>query len=265
VVSKKQHTSTQVSQRYGTNVPRRKESLKPWKSIIIREHDLLLSDLKYLKNSYFFYGDTETNGLDYRKHTLLQFQFCNDKKEVFIVRRPNHESKNLIELFITKRWTFHHIGFDLRFIINDLLRDKILTYPHCTKILSKLLDPNESSSLAKVVERYLGYKMTKGQALSNWATKKLTKSQIEYAAYDVIYLKELEESMLNKLSTFDDSQLYRNDSKRALYTQAIQTSSDLAFFDVIGRGDLLVYDNISEQCKQQATDWAIKTGKVRPL
>ncbi len=63
----------------------------------------------------------------------------------------------------------------------------------CTKTASRLLDPNNqhNHSLKSLVKRYLGVDLNKDVRCSDWLARDLTKSQIEYAVGDVLYLHTL--------------------------------------------------------------------------
>lgn len=64
-------------------------------------------------------------------------------------------------------------------------------------IAAKLLN-YEKISLGDVVHEQLGFKMEKGEQMSNWCNRPLTSTQMNYAAGDVIYLGKLKEILHNQ-------------------------------------------------------------------
>ncbi len=56
-----------------------------------------------------------------------------------------------------------------------------------------------SPSLATLVERLLGRRMPKGDRLSDWTRRPLSRSQLEYAAADVAYLLDLHHALVDEL------------------------------------------------------------------
>lgn len=57
-----------------------------------------------------------------------------------------------------------------------------------------------SCSLASLVDRHFQYKMNKKEQKSNWRKRPLSKSQLDYAARDTLYLAELREKLQHDLT-----------------------------------------------------------------
>lgn len=153
--------------------------------------------------------DIETVGTPERQEDALDFARGQIKTITFYA--PDSEL-SLVRIFpgVTPHWVnalfwdrnlvkiFHHAMFDLRFCIA-----KWSSAPEnivCTKIAAKLLNiPHAEQSLAPLTDRFLGVKLPKGQALSDWGAETLEEAQLQYAANDVLYLPSLYTILENQL------------------------------------------------------------------
>lgn len=72
-----------------------------------------------------------------------------------------------------------------------------------TAIAAGLSGYGDGIGLANLLSSTLGVKIKKGHARTNWSTRPLPDQQKEYAHADVIYLVELGEFLLEKLSSLD--------------------------------------------------------------
>jgi ribonuclease D len=101
------------------------------------------------------------------------------------------------------RKIFHHAMFDLRFLCYHwgVTAENIA----CTKIASKLLDPEKTQghTLTTLVRQYLGVTLDKGSRRSDWLTWGLSPGQLKYAGNDVVYLPDLLEALLEELQKKD--------------------------------------------------------------
>jgi DNA polymerase-1 len=85
----------------------------------------------------------------------------------------------------------HNLAFDLAFLAGlgfapgGPVRDVM--------ILSRLLTAGtrEGNALADLTERYLGFRLDKGEQKSDWSAPALSKEQLDYAAADVAHLADL--------------------------------------------------------------------------
>lgn len=155
--------------------------------------DLDNNDKRYILNNCKYIAiDTETTGLDPLKDKLCLIQIC-AKEKIFLIKYNNSNQKNLIGILQCSKIIkiFHHANFDLRFLMKNL---KIYNINNvvCTKIAAKLLNGIEiENSLKKLLRKYLNINIDKKLQKSNWSAENLTKEQIQYATYDVIYLEKL--------------------------------------------------------------------------
>jgi ribonuclease D len=156
--------------------------------------------------------DVETSGLDWRHDRLATCQLFAEHIGVVIVRldeKPPSRLKALLE-DPTAEKVFHHAPFDLRFMVHRWKAQPMSI--RCTKVASKLLDPdapNEAHSLQQLCLHYLGIRLNKGIVrTSDWLAKELTAEQLEYAAEDVVHLPALLAALERELGKAGLRQLY---------------------------------------------------------
>jgi ribonuclease D len=135
--------------------------------------------------------DIETSGLDWRAGRIGTCQLHAPAIGTVIVQtdagRPEHLAALLAEASVRK--VFHHAPFDLRWMIGHWHVTPAAI--DCTKVASRLLDPNPDSSvhsLKHLLAGRLGIDIDKGQRLTDWLTVDLTAAQLAYAASDVAHL-----------------------------------------------------------------------------
>lgn len=89
---------------------------------------------------------------------------------------------------------FHFARFDVAVLSHYL---GVTPKPvYCTKIASKLTRTyTDRHGLKDICRELLGVDISKQQQSSDWAAEKLSKDQLEYAAYDVLYLHQLKEKL----------------------------------------------------------------------
>jgi ribonuclease D len=143
--------------------------------------------------------DTETMGLNLDRDRLCVFQFSFGDGEAHIVQfthDTNYEATNLKKFLenpeIVK--VFHYARFDILAIKKYL--GVSLENIYCTKIASRLARTyTQYHSLKSLVMEVCGVKMDKFQQSSDWGQEELSRAQIEYAAYDVLYLHEVKKKL----------------------------------------------------------------------
>jgi DNA polymerase I len=140
--------------------------------------------------------DCETTGLQpvYGGLRLLQLAAL-DRMPVVIDcwDLEDHHWQDLEDFFSIKRyWLAHNAVFDLGWLQEHEI------YPEgevlCTMLASRILTnglPNLKHGLQHVVKRYLKLEISKEEQKSDW-TGDLTLSQLDYAAYDVELLTQLD-------------------------------------------------------------------------
>jgi ribonuclease D len=232
VETKKQHTSFRKSELLGSGCPR---SLK---TLTVHEHDLSTRAYCSIIGWNIVEIDTETDGLDFRKNKLLLVQLSNGQGNVHIVRRPDRESQTLTSILAMSKKVFHYMMFDLRFI-KAHIHPRLEGYNSlCTKTLMKIVHPDKSAGLQASLRDVLKVNISKKHQTSNWDAKKLSRSQLCYAATDVIYLNKLHNTLEAKLTPHE----------KEIYKTALQTIRSKASLEVEGYTGLLDYekDNAEE-------------------
>lgn len=152
-----------------------------------------LSESMYLKimQQKVVAVDTETSGLDWKTENIGVCQFYAPDVGVCIVqcsdRVPNFVCKIISSSSINK--VFHFAVFDLRFMVNEW--NLIPINISCTKLASKILNPEGEHSLKGLINKYLNIEIIKDQRTSNWLAKNLSSEQVSYIINDVLYLLEL--------------------------------------------------------------------------
>lgn len=149
--------------------------------------------------------DIETSGLDWRADQIGTFQMALPSGQVQVVQfRGRGEPKRLIGVLeqATTQKVFHHAPFDLRFMMASW--NVTPANIACTKIASKILEPNVPSSahsLKPLLERHLQVRISKEQQISNWTDPNLTESQITYAIADVAHLLDLRQVLVSSCAS----------------------------------------------------------------
>jgi len=156
--------------------------------------------------------DVETSGLDWHQDQLGTCQLYTREVGIVVVSLAEGVPRRLSELLENPavEKIFHYAPFDLRFMSHAWhVRPASI---RCTKIASKLLAPslpNKDHSLQSLALRHLGVRLQKGPIrTSDWTTESLSRTQIEYAATDVIYLPELFEILEGELDVRGLTGLY---------------------------------------------------------
>jgi ribonuclease D len=156
--------------------------------------------------------DTETSGLDWRTDRLSLCQFFAPAVGAILVQATNDIPHRVVGLLEDERVgkVFHHAPFDLRFLRKAWSAETRSVY--CTKIASKLLDPNAPNSehsLQALYAKYLNVQIEKGAVrTSNWSSNLLTSEQVRYASADVAGLLELWDVLSERLDRVGKSKLY---------------------------------------------------------
>ena len=168
--------------------------------------------------------DSETLGLNNFRDKLCVIQLSTGDGNAHIIQldRSNYEAPNLVRIFedssILK--IFHFARFDVSVIKLYLGCNTNSIY--CTKIASKLVRTyTDAHGLKDLCGELLGKKISKHQQSSDWGADQLTKEQISYAAYDVLYLHALKEKLDIMLEREGRKDLAQN------CWNFIQTRSDL--------------------------------------
>ncbi|MBN1804385.1 MAG: hypothetical protein JW837_03970 [Sedimentisphaerales bacterium] len=170
------------------------------KSVTIQIGDLSKDDIDLAIKKGKVGWDIETTGLDWETAVICTCQLSIGAEKIVIVKTNEHRPKHLCNLLQNNevRKVFHHATFDLRFMV---YKWKInAANVACTKIASKLLNPNSKDhSLKSLLNDYFRIQIDKNERMSNWLSDELTTEQVSYAARDVMYLIPLLRELEKKL------------------------------------------------------------------
>lgn len=147
--------------------------------------------------------DCETMGLVPGRDRLCLVQLSSGDGHAHLVqigkdqdRAPNLE-RLIADPGVLK--LFHFGRFDIAALFQTF---GALARPvYCTKIASKLTRTySDRHGLKNLLEELLGIDISKFQQMSDWGAEKLTESQLDYAASDVIYLHRLKQKLDERLA-----------------------------------------------------------------
>ena len=171
--------------------------------------------------------DTETTGLNLIRDRLCLIQICNEDKEIHLIKiNKNSASPVISDILCNEKILkiFHFARFDLAVLMKFI--NCSISNVYCTKIASKLARTStDNHSLKSLVLNYLSIEIPKFEQTSDWGALNLTKSQLDYAASDVLYLHQLKHIL--------DEILIR-ESRDKLAKDIFQFLPKLSFLDLEG-------------------------------
>lgn len=142
--------------------------------------------------------DTEALGLNnYRDRLcLIQISAGNGDAHMVQFRKDNYEAPNLKKLLKNNKVIkiMHFARFDMAIIRQYLEVDVKNVY--CTKIASKIARTySNNHGLKTLIKEFLGFDISKKEQTSYWGAKEISKSQLKYAASDVLYLHQIKNGL----------------------------------------------------------------------
>ena len=146
--------------------------------------------------------DTETMGLNPLRDRLCLVQLSTGNDICHLIQFEKNKKikpQNLIKILKDKKILkiFHYARFDVGVLNYNF---NISVNPiYCTKIASKLTRTfTDKHGLKDLCKELLHVELSKIQQTSDWGKKKLSKSQLKYAATDVLYLHKIR-TILNEM------------------------------------------------------------------
>ena len=144
--------------------------------------------------------DTETTGLSLVRDRLCLIQICTENKDIHLIKINKHSKSPIIfDILCNEKILkiFHFARFDLAVLMKNFNCN--ISNVYCTKVASKLARTStDNHSLKTLVFNYLKVEIPKFEQTSDWGVPNLSKSQLNYAASDVIYLHKLKD-ILNEI------------------------------------------------------------------
>ncbi|MEN3033856.1 MAG: bifunctional 3'-5' exonuclease/DNA polymerase [Aquificaceae bacterium] len=169
----------------------------------IIEPEDLKKVLQELSGEKVLFIDTEVGA-----SKLRLFQVSAKEGEVYIIdvfELGKQALETIRELLKNSGVVGHNLKFDLRFLLEEGIKP-LATYD--TMIAHQLLGGEEHvkrASLREVAREHLGKIVDKSLQLSDWSMKNLTREQLEYAANDVILVRELFPVLNSKLNNISEN------------------------------------------------------------
>lgn len=167
--------------------------------------------------------DTEADSLHcyFEKLCLVQLSF--DGKDFLVDPLAGFDLSPLSSALSGKEIVLQGADFDLRLLRRAM--DFTATKVFDTVIAARLLGLREFS-LAALVERYFGVKLTKGSQKANWAQRPLSKQMAEYAMNDTRYLLPLAEKMEAELRAKDRYEWFEQSCERIVAQAGVERVRD---------------------------------------
>jgi ribonuclease D len=167
--------------------------------------------------------DTEADSLHCYREKLCLLQISIPGQDFLIDPLAEVDLAPLCALLEKKEIVLHGSDFDLRLLRRSLNFSARTIFD--TVIAARLLGIREFS-LAALVERFFGVKLTKGSQKANWARRPLPPKMVEYAINDTHYLLPLAERLEKELRERDRLDWFRQSCQRALEQAAIERVRD---------------------------------------
>jgi len=181
--------------------------------------------------------DCEMMGLSPNRDRLCLIQMCDEEGRVTLVKIENYKIKssapNLKKLFenTNVRKIFHFGRTDLTFLHHWL--DIDLKNVFCTKLASKLVRTfTDKHSLKDLTKEFLSVELDKKNQTTDWGASELTKDQIRYAAYDVVYLIPMYHKLID---------LLKRENRLEIAEEACRFLPTLAKLDIWGYEDFFAH------------------------
>ena len=143
--------------------------------------------------------DTETMGLNLERDKLCLVQISFGDKNAHLIQlggKFGYDANNLKKLLRNSKILkiFHYARFDVAVLKKNL--GILCKSIYCTKVASKLARTyTDRHGLKEICKELLNIEISKQQQSSDWGSTELLKSQINYAANDVLYLHEIKEKL----------------------------------------------------------------------
>jgi ribonuclease D len=147
--------------------------------------------------------DTETLGLNPHRDRLCVVQISpgDGSADVIQIAQGRRKAPNLVSILKNRRITklFHYGRFDIAVLYNAF---GVMAEPvFCTKIASRLTRTyTDRHGLKDLCSELIGVSLSKVQQSSDWAAETLSPEQLEYAASDVLYLHQLRDKLVLRLT-----------------------------------------------------------------
>jgi len=127
---------------------------------------------------------------------------------------------------------FHSARQDLEIFYN--LRGSLPTPVFDTQVAAPLLGFQDNPGYAMLVSSWLNVNLTKEHTRTDWSCRPLSEGQVAYAADDVIYLAEIYQRMLKKLTDLGRLSWLKDDFDHLSDVTVYQANPELAWLKIRG-------------------------------
>lgn len=162
------------------------------------EGDVLALDTEFERRTTFF-----------PKPALLQIQIAN--VSYLIDPLQCRELDTLFQVLSKNTLLMHACREDLE-VFREMCAQPLYDF-FDTQIAASLVGFDAQISYQNLVNELLGVSLSKSETCSDWLQRPLSKEQIHYAADDVIYLKEINNLLLEKLGSLDRVEWYQQEMR----------------------------------------------------
>jgi len=179
--------------------------------LMIDNNAALLEFCKQLQGSAWLAVDTEFEREKTYYPELCLLQVSNGDVEAIIDPLAISNLEPFLELLYDKAITkvFHAANQDLEILFH--MEGAIPVPIFDTQIAAPMLGYAEQIGYANLVKQSLGVELDKGHSRTDWKRRPLSKAQLDYAIDDVIYLGQIYEQFINKLTALGRLEWLAND------------------------------------------------------
>tara|TARA_B100000315_G_C14569123_1_gene584554 strand:+ start:1412 stop:2554 length:1143 start_codon:yes stop_codon:yes gene_type:complete len=184
--------------------------------LIESTEDLEMAGNKLLDYSTF-YIDTEfhyTAGSE--KLCLVQISTGD---QIYLIDSLKINNTKLLKDALIKpdcKWILHSASNDI-VLLKNYLKASVIPSIFDTQLAWALLGPERFVSLSYLIYNILNERVQKSFQADNWTVRPFQTEQLEYAAYDVYYLPELEKKLLLKLKKYGKESLLTDINSELTY------------------------------------------------
>jgi len=179
--------------------------------LMIDNNAALLELCKQLQGSAWLAVDTEFEREKTYYPELCLLQVSNGDVEAIIDPLAISDLEPFLELLYDKAITkvFHAANQDLEILFH--MKGAIPVPVFDTQIAAPMLGYAEQIGYANLVKQSLGVELDKGHTRTDWKRRPLAKAQLDYAIGDVIYLGQIYEQFIGKLTAMGRLEWLAND------------------------------------------------------
>jgi ribonuclease D len=204
----------------------------------IDSNDALTRLCQQLAGSQWLAVDTEFHREKTYYPELCLIQIANDDVIACVDPMAVDDLTPLMDLFYRDDMTlvFHAARQDLELFY--LLRGSLPPRVFDTQLAATVLGYGDQIGYGNLVKQCLNVELDKAHARTDWRQRPLSSAQIEYAADDVRYLRQLYHLLLDKLESYDRLSWLREDFAALSAVTTFEEDADKSWQRIKGAGRL---------------------------